>query len=531
MGYYSNSQIAFVSNALKSEDLRMQGREYDSKMYDPGMYDTITGRISSVDSSTLSFTIDGYGGAFRPAGVSNRDIDLVSQMNLNIQQLADRKKDNAYKFSKAVREGDTATVRVRRDLASSVDSEGYVKAGVNIGGSSLNAALINSRDFAIEKDDLALYGKASAPERGIGYAWNMLSHNVAKYSAPLEYVSMFGFSPGMKFLNYRTAREDYEQTEIYGEGIRMWQKPFSHWFAPAIKTALHNWAGMDYIPAGVRKEREIEEHFDKTKYHKYRLLEEQAVAEGNTEMAAHYSKIRRTQTIHGAHGYQEAHEAAKVLKGKEAQYAMGFFNETDIREKSKILDMVPIHKKKIIEDQYRYQEFKALNRMQGVSMMSDYSMDLYGQRRSEAEGFGYPVSEGTNPVDAYYEKKDAEASTYFKNRGTPNPDWLGFNPAVDLEDVKLKYLEKEGFDYHDHSIYQSRKKFLHRKPYINDNVIREMNMSVGSMDQGMQAMQQAMRIMNHSFTLINFNPQGIQRSNDLVNINITNTHNVNPFEE
>jgi len=48
------------------------------------------------------------------------------------------------------------------------------------------------------------------------------------------------------------------------------------------------------------------------------------------------------------------------------------------------------------------------------------------------------------------------------------------SPSVDLEDVKLQYVEMAGLDHHDFDLWGQRKRALARKPYINPTLIGEM---------------------------------------------------------
>jgi hypothetical protein len=49
------------------------------------------------------------------------------------------------------------------------------------------------------------------------------------------------------------------------------------------------------------------------------------------------------------------------------------------------------------------------------------------------------------------------------------------SPSVDLEDVKLQYVEQAGLDHHDFDLWSQRKRALSRKPYINPSLIGEMS--------------------------------------------------------
>lgn len=50
------------------------------------------------------------------------------------------------------------------------------------------------------------------------------------------------------------------------------------------------------------------------------------------------------------------------------------------------------------------------------------------------------------------------------------------SPSVDMEDVKLKYVEMQGLDHHDFDIWGARKRSLARKPYISEDLINQMGM-------------------------------------------------------
>ncbi|GAG38379.1 unnamed protein product, partial [marine sediment metagenome] len=71
--------------------------------------------------------------------------------------------------------------------------------------------------------------------------------------------------------------------------------------------------------------------------------------------------------------------------------------------------------------------------------------------------------------------REEKASEYFETHSLPGADWLGWHPSTDLEDVKLKYVETAGLDHHDFDLWGKRKQALAKKPYINDQLIAEMD--------------------------------------------------------
>ena len=57
---------------------------------------------------------------------------------------------------------------------------------------------------------------------------------------------------------------------------------------------------------------------------------------------------------------------------------------------------------------------------------------------------------------------------YFsKEAPLPGPDYVGFHPQCDLEDVKLQVIKNVGLDMHNFNLWESRERLLPRKPYIN----------------------------------------------------------------
>jgi hypothetical protein len=53
----------------------------------------------------------------------------------------------------------------------------------------------------------------------------------------------------------------------------------------------------------------------------------------------------------------------------------------------------------------------------------------------------------------------------------PGPDWVGFNPAVDLDDIKLKVVENLGENIQDYDLWPSAEKAMLSKPYIDDKSV------------------------------------------------------------
>ena len=51
----------------------------------------------------------------------------------------------------------------------------------------------------------------------------------------------------------------------------------------------------------------------------------------------------------------------------------------------------------------------------------------------------------------------------------PNPDWIGWHKDVDINDIKIKYLDDAGAQLRDYDLWQSQAKRVRRQPYLEDS--------------------------------------------------------------
>ena len=62
----------------------------------------------------------------------------------------------------------------------------------------------------------------------------------------------------------------------------------------------------------------------------------------------------------------------------------------------------------------------------------------------------------------------------------PGADWVGWQPSVDLEDIKLKTIMEMGEDMHDHGFYDSQLRALGGKPFLEGAVNELLNIQRGN---------------------------------------------------
>jgi hypothetical protein len=537
-GVYNERQMSFINRYAKQIEVKKQ-RNFDPYV-GGGDYQHINGTVESFDPINMTVQIKEKGGNFKLAGMSNNLTDLMTNLNLSSQDAARIQERNAARMAKYFAPGKSVNITVPNSPAAAVDSEGNINAriGSGLGLTSFNQELLEHGQFAFDQTPFAKFAINSGAESQVTRAWENASHSINKMAAPLEYLTMFGFSPTMKFMPSRDAIEDYEAMQLYGQEIRSWNKPLQDWFLPAARTAAHNWLGVDFIPKGVQENREIDSYFDKLKYFKYDYLHNQAVASGDQEAAYNYKSIRDF-TIMGSHGRYEDQRFTKLMGGIESRYAYAFANEQNTDRRQKILDLLPEHKRRIMMSKYAMEDSDALGRLyssaaispegeRAFRLLSGVAADEGYLRTEESYGDYLANKQEGDTFSSFQRKKEMQA--FISNNQVPAPDWLGFNPAVDLEDVKLKYIENEGKDYHDFGIYKSRAEYLPRKNYISNEMVSQVSIQPMALQIARNALQEVNRIMNLRHTSINHQTQSPMRNNNYVSVNLEQNHYVNPFQ-
>ena len=109
-------------------------------------------------------------------------------------------------------------------------------------------------------------------------------------------------------------------------------------------------------------------------------------------------------------------------------------------EKERILEMIP-------EDQQKLY-INIWNRIESGNKQS-----LYRDSKSQLNE--------SEMIEKYHEISSSEQGKM------PPVDWIGWHNEVDLNDVKLKYIQSLGKDIHDFDMWDSSRRRLARKPFLN----------------------------------------------------------------
>jgi len=316
----------------------------------------------------------------------------------------------------------------------------------------------------------AAYGRFSAGQRKLGALWEFLTH----YEDPLARI--VPLNPQAKFIHRRSAIEEYERSRVWATDAAFWQHPIEQFVKPAYWLARREYLGTEQVPEKVRKRWYIEDYFDKLKWLKYNMLERYAEAHGMTKLAQEFKRQQR-RTLFGVNPYGSLSNIYSALPSLDRDYYEAFANAATREEREYISKMLPPAQRRLYQARWDLSEAKAIRAHVAAGKISQT------EARARLETLHRKqISEGrriTPQLWSQYKKemqrgesyadwaRRKELTEYFSKAPLPGPNWVGFHPHVDLEDIKLSIVERLGEDMHEYNLWPSRRRRLIRKPYIN----------------------------------------------------------------
>ena len=277
---------------------------------------------------------------------------------------------------------------------------------------------------------------------------------IRKVAAPAEYLIPGGFRPVQKLLgNTRSAIEIYEQERLYGTVNAFWDKHYRDWFRPAMYSAanLLGWSGK---PKHVLEREEINERFDKLNFYKFMSLARTAT--NIKDKNRFLSLAARTRV--GVNPMGDALGLYLSLPQAEKKF-FDEFSKAQGEERSRILEMIPEDQKKIYEAIWA-----RIDLGERVELSSAQNKAL--------------IDEG------YLNKQLGVVTQQLMKEGMPGPDWIGWHKDVDINDIKVKYVNDYGGELADYDMWNSQTRRLSRRPYLEDSSLFFMeNPSPSRMDK------------------------------------------------
>jgi len=310
----------------------------------------------------------------------------------------------------------------------------------------------------------------------LGRYWEKLAHNA---ETPLEYLTPV--SPASKLVHMRTAIEDYDRTQLHGSENSFWQHPIRDFFTPAWESLKYS-MGFEGIPDRVKQQRSIEEYFDTLKYVKYTRLKRAAQAEGDKEAVVE-TEGKRRETLLGVNpfGYNYSH-IYRALPRRERDYFRDFSETTSEEERAAIYKKIPENEQALYLARWKQQDANNMREAIKKGLLTEEqvekSQEVLKELREEQKAEGMPTStalwseylatrlQRESYADWY--RRRYLISKYLGGRTLPGPDWCGWFPTTDLEEVKLKVVENLGESAYDYDIWPQQARSAAEKPYLEE---------------------------------------------------------------
>lgn len=267
-------------------------------------------------------------------------------------------------------------------------------------------------------------------------AWGFGQRVARRGSAPLEYLVPMGFRPTQKLMGDRDPIEQYEYERLYGTPMAFWDKPWRDWLRPSVYSAA-NMMGWEGKPLWRQKADRTNEYFDKMEFVKWMTLMDQAKAAGDNESAQKY-RFAAANTRQGVNPQGSPLGMYWTLPGVEKKFFNAFAHASG-KDRNRIIEMVP-------EDQRHL--YRAL-----WSRMDSGDAGVWAGAPAQID-------------DQYMSKQLSSARGYMGGMPEPGPDWIGWHEDVDMDDIQVRYLHREGAELHDYGMWESQLKKSMQQPFL-----------------------------------------------------------------
>ena len=263
---------------------------------------------------------------------------------------------------------------------------------------------------------------------------------------PIEQLTPF--APAHKYLPVMDPLSQYEES-IYGKSFKMWQNPVDDFIKPFLYTS-GNLIGASGIPPEIQEARDIERYFDEIKYVKFKRLEEQASSSFNSSETSRYAKNMVRNTRLGTDPYSENFNEF-VLPKREREF-FDAFKKMNLTDQAKAIEIAPEDVQDIYQGQFDLQLEKQIisGELKLLDSERDKALAAIDSRRAEART-----------------RKRERQEAVMTSPSLPDENWEGWQASVDLEDVKLKYLQNEGKNFHYYNLWDDRARRIKNRQDIS----------------------------------------------------------------
>lgn len=319
-------------------------------------------------------------------------------------------------------------------------------------------------------EDLKGYGELDRLKSGF---WQAVTHNSEN---PLE--SLTFFRPAGKFIHKRTATEDYASSQLLGNDMAMWTKPYAHMIKPTLNK-LTSITNEKFMPEETRERRNIDEYFEALDYIKNRRLYKQNMNEGNAEEAGIY-KNKYLSNPYGAvtlnlDNDKEMTKTYIAFNNRDRQYYSAFSSERNPEEREKMINMLPSIQSEILSKIWRRRDTienaqnnnKDIGESIGDVIMDERQSNIDNNKSAYSDYQKSPEAKNSS-FEEYLSDQKAEKIVQART-GMPSEDFVGWDPRIDINDIKLKTLMIGKEDVREFGFWQSDEDRINRMFVLENN--------------------------------------------------------------
>ena len=302
----------------------------------------------------------------------------------------------------------------------------------------------------------------------IGLTQNAIWESFSHLESPLE--PLTPFRPMAKFVHQRTAVEDYIKTQLMGSDVGIWTNPYNHFLKPTLNRLADSGSIDQFKPKEAIEKENIDTYFDKLSLVK-------AIKTNDTY------DIERNVTALSYLGINDPGSMKRfksALPEGQSAYVEAFSQEKDKKKRNQILSLVPkdigrayqsiwsnidIYDQAILKGKDPNKALEEEYLKDSKKLKSAFSIDITRQDRETIHNQASTLAndEDKKRFEQYQEAKlirlkaaQKEATEYVENQtgSLPSDNWIGWDPRLTIDDIKLKTLTIGREDIHRFGYWQ-----------------------------------------------------------------------------
>ena len=302
----------------------------------------------------------------------------------------------------------------------------------------------------------------------IGLTQNAIWESFSHLESPLE--PLTPFRPMAKFVHQRTAVEDYIKTQLMGSDVGIWTNPYSHFLKPTLNRLADSGSIDQFKPKEAIEKENVDTYFDKLSLVK-------AIKTNDTY------DIERNITALSYLGINDPGSMKRfksALPEGQSAYVEAFSQEKDKKKRNQILSLVPkdigrayqsiwsnidIYDQAILRGKDPNKALEEEYLKDSKKLKSAFSIDITRQDRETIHNQASTLAndEDKKRFEQYQEAKlirlkaaQKEATEYVENQtgSLPSDNWIGWDPRLTIDDIKLKTLTIGREDIHRFGYWQ-----------------------------------------------------------------------------